>query len=159
MENVRTVALHFKRTFIKLADNKDMHKISDKLDWGPVLTIGMRVTCPRVSHRLGKCCADNSNSMQMGKWCLHASMFIFDGIIIKVGGNQDRLKSLVKFDFRPLFSMAQLTLLRYFRWRTVNPFYNDTRYNNKIRYNDNLNVTKPSLKKWQLMRNYARILQ
>ena len=35
----------------------------------------------------------------MGKWCLHASLFIFDQIIIKVAGNQDRHKSLVKFDF------------------------------------------------------------
>ena len=40
---------------------------------------------------------------------------------------------------------------------TVNPLYIDTRYNDKIRYNDNLNVTKPALKRWQLMRNYARI--
>ena len=32
--------------FIKLADNKDMHKISDKFDFGPVSTIGIRFTCP-----------------------------------------------------------------------------------------------------------------
>ena len=37
----------------------------------------------------------------MGKWCLHASLFIFDQIIIKVAGNQDRHKSLVEFDFGP----------------------------------------------------------
>ena len=37
----------------------------------------------------------------MGKWCLHASLFIFDRIIIKVAGNQDRHESLVKFDFGP----------------------------------------------------------
>ena len=37
----------------------------------------------------------------MGKWCLHASLFIFDWIIIKVAGNQDRHKSLVEFDFGP----------------------------------------------------------
>ena len=42
------------------------------------------------------------------------------------------------------------------QWNTVNPFYTDTRYNDKIRYNDNLNVTKPSLKRWRLMRNYAK---
>ena len=35
----------------------------------------------------------------MGKWCLHASLFIFDWIIIKVAGNQDRHKSSVEFDF------------------------------------------------------------
>ena len=30
---------------------------------------------------------------------------------------------------------------------TVNPLYTDSRYNNKIRYIDNLNVTKHSLKR------------
>ena len=30
---------------------------------------------------------------------------------------------------------------------TVIPLYTDTRYNDKIRYNDNLNVTKPSHKR------------
>ena len=37
----------------------------------------------------------------MGKWCLYASSFIFDRIITKVAGNQDRHKSLVEFDFGP----------------------------------------------------------
>ena len=37
----------------------------------------------------------------MGKWCLHASLFIFDRIIIKVAGNMDRHKSLDEFDFGP----------------------------------------------------------
>ena len=44
----------------------------------------------------------------MGKWCLHASSFIFDQIVIKVAGNQDRHKSSDEFDFRPLVSMAHL---------------------------------------------------
>ena len=44
----------------------------------------------KISHRL-----------IMGKWCLHARSFIFDRIIIKVAGNQDRHKSLVEFDFGP----------------------------------------------------------
>ena len=30
---------------------------------------------------------------------------------------------------------------------TVNPLYTDTRYTDKIRYNDNLNVTKHLLKR------------
>ena len=42
----------------------------------------------------------------MGKWYLHASSFIFDQIIIKVAGNQDRHKSSNKLDFGPLVSMA-----------------------------------------------------
>ena len=37
----------------------------------------------------------------MGICCLHASLFIFDRIIIKVAGNQDRHKILVEFDFGP----------------------------------------------------------
>ena len=37
----------------------------------------------------------------MGKWYLHTSSFIFDRIIIKVAGNQDRHKSLDEFDFGP----------------------------------------------------------
>ena len=37
----------------------------------------------------------------MGKCCLHANLLIFDRIIIKVAGNQDRHKSLDVFDFMP----------------------------------------------------------
>ena len=44
----------------------------------------------------------------MGKWCLHASSFIFDQVVIKVAGNQDRHKSSDEFDFGPLVSMAHL---------------------------------------------------
>ena len=42
---------------------------------------------------------------------------------------------------------------------TDDPLYTDTRYNNKIRYNDNLTaVKKPLLKRQHLVTNYARIL-
>ena len=44
----------------------------------------------KISHRL-----------IMEKWCLHSSSFIFDQIVIKVAGNQDRHKSLVEFNFGP----------------------------------------------------------
>ena len=43
----------------------------------------------------------NSHRLIIGKCCLHASSFIFDRIIIKVAGNQDRHKSSHKFDFGP----------------------------------------------------------
>ena len=43
----------------------------------------------------------NSHRLLMGRWCLHASSFIFDRIIIKAAGNQDRHKSSAEFDFRP----------------------------------------------------------
>ena len=51
----------------------------------------------KISHRL-----------IMGKWCLHASSLIFDRIIIKIAGNQDRHKSSDEFDFGPLVSVAHL---------------------------------------------------
>ena len=55
----------------------------------------------------------------MGKWCLHASSFIFDRIIIKVAGNQDRHKSSDEFDFGPLLSMAHL----YVFWNETWPWH------------------------------------
>ena len=39
---------------------------------------------------------------------MHASSFIFDRIILKVAGNQDRHKSSDKFDFGSLVSMTHL---------------------------------------------------
>ena len=60
-----------------------------------------------MSNRLEKCCADDRDFILIGKWFLHASTFNFDGIIIKVADNQDRHKSLGKFHFGPLVSMAQ----------------------------------------------------
>ena len=38
----------------------------------------------------------------------------------------------------------------------VNPFYTDTRYNDTNSYNDNFNVTKPSLKKRLLIKNMQK---
>ena len=55
----------------------------------------------------------------MGKWCLHASSFIFDRIIIKVAGNQDRHKSLDVFDFGPVVSMTHL----YVFWNEIWPWH------------------------------------
>ena len=48
----------------------------------------------------------------MGKWCLHASLFTFERIIIKVAGNQDRHKSSDEFDFGPLVSIAHLYVFK-----------------------------------------------
>ena len=41
----------------------------------------------------------------------------------------------------------------------VNPLYNYTQYNDKNHYNDNLNVTKPSLKSEKLCKNTSLKLQ
>ena len=46
--------------------------------------------CLKIPHRL-----------IMGKCCFNASSFIFDQIIIKFAGNQDRRKSSDEFDFGP----------------------------------------------------------
>ena len=51
----------------------------------------------------------------MGKWCLHASLFLFDWIIIKVAGNQDRHKILGRI--RPL--ILELLVLE---WRKFHTF-------------------------------------
>ena len=53
----------------------------------------------------------------MGKWCRHASSLIFDQIIIKVAGNQDRNKSSDEYDFGP----NQTTLLELLarEWRKL----------------------------------------
>ena len=42
-----------------------------------------------------------SHRLIMGKCCLYASSMIFNRIIIKVAGNQDRHKSSDEFDFGP----------------------------------------------------------
>ena len=58
----------------------------------------------------------------MGKWCLHASSFIFYRIIIKVVGNQDRHKSSVEFDFgriRPLILELRVLAIE---WRKFHIF-------------------------------------
>ena len=55
----------------------------------------------------------------MGKWCLNASSFIFERIIIKVAGNQDGHKSSDEFDFGPLASMAHL----YAFWNEIWPWH------------------------------------
>ena len=94
----------FGRIIIKVAGNQNMHKISDEFEFRPNRITDYGVSCPwglKISHRL-----------IIGKWCLHASSFIFDRIIIKVAGNQDRHKSSDEFDFRSLVSMAHLNVNR-----------------------------------------------
>ena len=73
----------FDLILLTLAGNEDMHKISDEFEFRPDRTTDYGVSCPWTSKK-------NSHRLIMGKWCLHASSFIFDGIIIKVAGNQDR---------------------------------------------------------------------
>ena len=64
-----------------------MHKISNKFQFRPVRTTDYGVSCPWASKKFP------IDLIIMGKCCLHASSFIFDRIIIKVAGNQDRRKS------------------------------------------------------------------
>ena len=66
----------------------------------------------------------------MGKCCLHASSFIFDWLIIKVAGNQDRLKSLDKFDFEPdqtthfeVTCLWMKKILHFQTWMSMIKFY------------------------------------
>ena len=71
-----------------------MHKISDEFEFPPDRTTDYGVSCPWASKKI-------SHRLIMGKCCLHVGSFIFDRIIIKVAGNQDRHKSLDEFDFGP----------------------------------------------------------
>ena len=76
--------LQVTRTCIKSRTSSNFGQI------GPLTTELAALERLKISHRL-----------TMGKWCLHASSFIFYRIIIKVAGNQDRHKSSVEFDFGP----------------------------------------------------------
>ena len=57
----------------------------------------------------------------MGKWCLHASWFIFYRIIIKVAGNQVRYKSWDEFDWAGSDYLHTLELLA-LEWRKFYTF-------------------------------------
>ena len=76
-----------------------MHKISDEFEFWPDRTTDYGVSCPWLI---------------MGKWCHHTNSFIFDRILIKVAGNQDRHKSSDEIDFGHLVSMAHLYVVVFF---------------------------------------------
>ena len=42
----------------------------------------------------------------MGKWCLQASSFIFDWIITKVAGDQDKWRNFYAFEYEYLWSQT-----------------------------------------------------
>ena len=65
-------------------------------------------------------------------------------------------------DNQGIITVSISLVMHYFRRKikflcTYNPFYTHTRHSDEIRYNDNLNVTKTSLKKSQSVTKYARI--
>ena len=76
--------LQVTRTGIKSRTSSNFGQI------GPQTTELAALKRRKISHRL-----------IMGKCCLHANLFIFDRIIIKVAGNQDMHKSSKEFDFGP----------------------------------------------------------
>ena len=81
------------RSFLYLQVTRTYIKSRTSLNFGQIgsLTMGLAaLERLNISHRL-----------KMGKYCLHASSFIFNRIIIKVAGNQDRRKSSDEFDFGP----------------------------------------------------------
>ena len=89
--------LFFIWSFLYLQVTRTSIKSRTSSNFGPLNTELAALEVSKISHRL-----------IMGKWCLHASSFIFDRIIIKVAGKQNRHKSLDEFDFGPLVSMAHL---------------------------------------------------
>ena len=92
--------LFFIRSFLYLLVTRACIKSWTSLNFrriGPLTTELAALEVYKISHKL-----------IIGKWFLHASSFIFGQIIIKFAGKQDRHKSLYKFDFGPLVSMAHL---------------------------------------------------
>ena len=81
------------RSFLYLQVTRTCIKSRKSSNFGQ---IGLLTTQLAALERLKK-----SHKLIMGKWCLHASSFIFYHIIIKVAGNQDRHKSSVEFVFGP----------------------------------------------------------
>ena len=82
-------------SFFVLAGNEDMHESWKSSIFGQ---IGPLTTELAALEHL----KNFSYRPIMGKWCLHASLFILDRIIFKVSGNhQDRHKSSVEFNFGP----------------------------------------------------------
>ena len=81
------------RIFFEHADNKDRHKTFEEFTFWPDQTIWFRVscTCPWASENF-------PIDLQRGRCCGHN---IFDRIIIKLTGNQDRHKILYEFKFQP----------------------------------------------------------
>ena len=110
-------------------------KAQVEFNFGPNQTTHFGVTCPwgmKISHFLtwislkpvgqswsNFMCSIIGVGERLHRWCLHASSFIFDRIIIKVAGNQDRLKSSEVFDFGPVVSMAYL----YVFWNEIWPWH------------------------------------
>ena len=80
--------LQVKRTCIKSRTNLN------KFEFQPDRTTNYGVSCPSASKKFPL-------RLIMGNCSLHASLFIFYRIVIKVAGNQDRHKSLHEFDFGP----------------------------------------------------------
>ena len=105
------------RSFLYLRTRK---KISDEFEFRPDRTTDYGVSCLerlKMSHRL-----------IIGKCCFHASSFIFNRIIIKVAGNQDRRKSSDDFVFGPdqtthfAVTCPWMTIILHFRtWIYLRP--------------------------------------
>ena len=81
------------RSFLYLQVTRTCLKSRTSLNFGqigPLTTELAALERLKISHRL-----------IMGKWCLHGSLFIFDRIMVKIAGSQNRHKSSVKFNFGP----------------------------------------------------------
>ena len=85
--------LLFIRSFLYLQVRMTRMKSQTSSNFGQIGPLTMQIAALSVKK--------NSHRLIMGKWCLHASSFILDRIIIRVAGNQDRHKILDEFDFGP----------------------------------------------------------
>ena len=84
----------FHWSFVTLAGNEDIHKISDKFDFGPNRSIHFWSYCHWATEK------DFPIDLQWRKCCPDNSYFTFDRIFINLAGNQDSYKILDEFEFR-----------------------------------------------------------
>ena len=87
-------------------------------DFSAVWTFGMIAARPWLSHRLGKYCADDSNFILMGKWCLHASAFVLIESSSKLLVIRTSIKALASLIFilALWFSWPKPTLFDWLCW-------------------------------------------
>ena len=84
----------FYRIFVKLAGNKDSHKISDEFEFQLDRISHFGVTCP---------CGRIKFSTDI-LWCLHLFSVVFYPILFILAGNENIHKISDEFDFRPYWT-------------------------------------------------------
>ena len=101
------------RSYLYLQVTRTCIKYRTSWNFGQIGPLTKEVSCLWASKK-------NSHRLIMGKWCLHASSFIFDQIINKIAGNQYRHKSSDGFDFSSIWFPWPIYM---FFWNEIWPWH------------------------------------